>query len=157
MNLNLTLLGQMITFAVFIWFTMKFVWPPIMKAIRQRQKEIADGLAAAERGKKELELAKHRSVETIRDAKLKASQLIDQAHARALQIVEEAKETARHDVEHMLQHGKEEVTQMMETARDHIREEVSTLAVTGAEKIMEKDVDQKTHDKMLNHLLEGLS
>src|SRR3990167_8035414 len=113
MSINLTLIGQMITFLIFIWFTMRYVWPPIIKAIHDRQKQIADGLAASERGKRELELAQHKSVELLRDAKFSASQIIEQANKRAMQIVEEAKEQARVESQHILDNASREVSQLL--------------------------------------------
>ena len=95
MNINFTLISQAVAFSVFIWFTVKFVWPPLLRAIEERQKQIADGLAAGERGKKELELASHRSSEVLKEAKQRATEIITQAEKRAAEIVEEAKENAK--------------------------------------------------------------
>src|SRR5882672_9963457 len=105
MNINATLIGQMITFAVFVIFTMKFVWPPITKALQDREKKIADGLAAAEKGERSLDLATHKAKEIIQEAKVNANQLVEQAHARAAQLVEEAKEIARQESDRIVTHA----------------------------------------------------
>lgn len=156
MSINLTLLGQIITFLVFIGFTMRYVWPPIMKAVHDRQKRIADGLEAGERGKRELELAKHKSVDILRDAKLEASQLVEQANKRSGQIIEEAKEQARKEGQQIIDYAKTEVEQMIASAKDSLRKEMASLVVQGAEKVIEKEIDQSAHDKLLNELVAEL-
>src|ERR1700722_15503516 len=109
MDINATLIGQLLTFLILIWFTMKYVWPPLTKAMRDREKKIAAGLAAAERGKKELEHAEHKALTIIRDAKLEASQVIELAHKRSSQIVEEGKENARIEGNRILAHAQDEI------------------------------------------------
>jgi len=156
MSINLTLIGQMITFLIFIWFTMRYVWPPITKAIQERQKRIADGLAAAERGQRELELAQHKSVEILRDAKLEASRIVEQANKRAAHISEEAKEQARIDSQQILANADREVHQMLMTAKESLRKEVADLVVAGAEKVIEKEIDQRSHEKLLKDLITEL-
>ena len=113
MNINATLFGQMITFTIFVIFTMKFVWPHITKALSDRQKKIADGLAAAERGERSLELAQHKVADLLRDAKIKSSAMIDQANYRANHIIEDAKNLARDEGELMLALAAEEINQEM--------------------------------------------
>lgn len=157
MEINITLLGQMITFAVFVWFTMRYVWPPIMRAMKARQQRISEGLEAAEQGKKELELAQHKSTEIIREAKLEASQIVEQANNRAAQILEEAKEDARQESQKILNRAHQEVEQMTLTAKEELRNELSSLVVDGAEKVVEKEIDPKTHQKMLDELVAELS
>lgn len=157
MSINLTLIGQIITFCVFIWFTMKYVWPPITKAMRERQKHIADGLEAAERGQRELELAQHKSVEMIRDAKLEASHIIEHANQRSVQIIEEAKEQARQESQNIVKHANTEVQQMIVTAKESLRNQVAGLAVSGAKKIVQHDIDEKTHERLLAELADELS
>ncbi len=156
MTINITLLGQIITFLVFIWFTMRYVWPPIMKAVHDRQKRIADGLEAAERGKRELELAKHKSVDILRDAKLEASQLVEQANKRSGQIIEEAKEQARQESQQIIDYAKTEVGQMVESAKEALRKDLANLVVDGAQKVIEKEIDPHSHDKVLNELVAEL-
>lgn len=157
MEMNITLLGQMITFAVFVWFTMRYVWPPIMKAMKARQQRISEGLEAAEQGKRELELAQHKSNEIIRDAKAEASHIVEQANNRAAQILEEAKEDARQESQKILNHAQQEVEQLKLSAKEELRNELSSLVVDGAERIVRKEVDAQTHKTMLDELMTELS
>ncbi|OGT30035.1 MAG: F0F1 ATP synthase subunit B [Gammaproteobacteria bacterium RIFCSPHIGHO2_12_FULL_35_23] len=156
MNINLTLIGQMITFIVFIWFTMRYVWPPITKAMQERQKRISEGLSAAERGKRELELAKHKATEILREAKLNASHLIEQANKRAVQIIEEAKEQARKESQQIIDYAHTEIEQMTANTKDALRKEVADLVVTGAEKVIEKEINKQIHDKVIDELVAEL-
>lgn len=153
MNINLTLIGQMITFLVFVAFTMKYVWPPITKALRDRQKRIAEGLAAADRGKHELELAQHKSAEIIRDAKLQAAKYIEEANKRGLHIVEEAKEQARLASERIIQLAQEDILIERNNAREALRQEIAGLALMGASKILGKEVDEASNSAMINTLI----
>jgi len=150
MNLNLTLFAQAAAFAIFIWFTVRFVWPPILRAIEQRQKTIADGLAAAERGKQDLELASRRAADVIREAKEQAQEILAQAEKRAGQLVEEAKNSAKAEGDRMVAAAKAEVEQEVSRAKDTLRAQVAVLAVRGAEKILRREVDAKTHADLLN-------
>jgi len=152
-NINLTLIGQMITFLVFVAFTMKYVWPPITKALRDRQKRIAEGLAAADRGKHELELAQHKSAEIIRDAKLQAAKYIEEANKRGLHIVEEAKEQARLASERIIQLAQEDILIERNNAREALRQEIAGLALMGASKILGKEVDEASNSAMINTLI----
>lgn len=149
MNINFTLFAQAIAFSVFIWFTVKFVWPPLLRAIENRQKTIADGLAAGERGRLELELASHRSVDALKEAKHQASDIIAQAEKRASQIIEEAKGTANDERNRILIGAKAEVEQEVFRARETLRQHVADLAVAGAEKILRREVDAKAHAELL--------
>lgn len=153
MNINLTLLGEMITFAIFVWFTMKFVWPPITKAMAAREKKIADGLADAEKAKRQLELAQIKSKEMLQDAKLQAAHLVDQANQRAMRLVEEAKETARKEEKMILDRAKVEADQAFNQAKQELEAEVVKLAVAMAEKILERDVDANAHKKLFKELV----
>ncbi len=152
MNINLTLIGQSITFALFVWFCMKFVWPPIMGALEARRKEIADGLAAAERGLHEQELAEKRAAEHIKEAKGQASDIVTQAQKRASEIVEEAKSDAKTEASRIVTGAKAEIEQETNRAREHLRKEVVGLAIAGAEKILKREVDKDTHANTLNDL-----
>ena len=152
MNINLTLIGQSITFALFVWFCMKFIWPPIMGALEARRKEIADGLAAAERGQHEQELAEKRAAERIKDAKGQASDIISQAQKRAGEIVEEAKGDARTEAERIVTGANAEIEQETNRAREQLRQEVVTLAIAGAEKVLKREVDKDAHASTLNDL-----
>jgi F-type H+-transporting ATPase subunit b len=149
MNINMTLIGQSITFAIFVWFCMKFVWPPIVNALEARKKQIADGLAAADRGKHELELAARRASETLHDAKLKASDIIAQAEKRAAQIVDEAKNAAKDEGDRMITAARAEIEQESHRAREALRAEVATLVVAGAGKVLRREVDAKAHADLL--------
>ena len=152
MNINFTLIAQAIAFAVLIWFTVKFVWPPLLNAIETRQKEIADGLAAAQEGKSALEVAAKKSEATLNEAKQKASEIIGQAEKRATQIIEEAKGNAKAEGERILTGAKAEIDQEVNRAKEGLRAQVSALAVSGAEKILRKEIDSKAHSEMLSKL-----
>lgn len=152
MNINFTLVAQAIAFAVLIWFTVKFVWPPLLKAIETRQKEIADGLAAAQEGKSALEVAAKKSEAALTEAKQKASEIIGQAEKRASQIIEEAKNNAKVEGERIIAGAKAEIDQEVNRAKEGLRAQVSSLAVAGAEKILRKEIDAKAHSDMLSKL-----
>ncbi|MDT7848611.1 F0F1 ATP synthase subunit B [Methylophilus sp. VKM B-3414] len=152
MNINFTLIAQAIAFAVLIWFTVKFVWPPLLKAIETRQKEIADGLAAAQEGKNALEVAAKKSEATLNEAKQKASEIIGQAEKRAAQIIDEAKANAKAEGDRIIAGAKAEIDQEVNRAKEGLRAQVSTLAVAGAEKILRKEIDAKAHSEMLSKL-----
>jgi F-type H+-transporting ATPase subunit b len=157
MEINLTLLGQMITFAVFVWFTMKYIWPPITKAMQDRQTRIAEGLAASDKGKKSLELAEHRSVKILQSARLDASQLLEKANKRAAEIIEKAKADARIESDNILAHAQTDIKQARASVIEDLRKEVSTLSMLGAEKILQREIDPTAHEKMLSRLTEQLS
>lgn len=149
MNINLTLIGQSITFFLFVWFCMKFVWPPVVTALEARRKQIADGLAAADRGKHELELAAKRAAETLQEAKQKAAEIIAQAEKRANQVIEESKDTAKVEGDRQIAAAKAEIEQEIHRAREQLRGEVAALVVAGAEKILRREVDAKAHGDLL--------
>ena len=152
MNINFTLIAQAIAFSVLIWFTVKFVWPPLLKAIETRQKEIADGLAAASEGRNALEVAAKKSEVTLNEAKQKASEIVGQAEKRATQIVEEAKGNAKTEGDRIITGAKAEIDQEVNRAKEGLRAQVSALAVAGAEKILRKEIDGKAHSEMLTKL-----
>jgi len=152
MNINFTLIAQAIAFAVLIWFTVKFVWPPLLTAIEARQKEIADGLAAAQEGKSALEVAAKKSETTLNEAKQKATEIIGQAEKRAAQIIDEAKGNAKAEGDRIIAGAKAEIDQEVNRAKEGLRAQVSTLAVAGAEKILRKEIDAKAHSEMLTKL-----
>ena len=156
MNINLTLIGQTITFIVFVWFCMKFVWPPIMKALEERKKKISDGLAAAERGEHEMELARKRATEDLRQAKQQAQEIINLAHKRAGEIVDEAKEQARTESERILAAANAEIEQEANRAKEQLRKEVASLAVAGASKLIKKEIDEKANEALLKDLVAQL-
>ena len=156
MSINATLIGQMIWFALFIWITMKFVWPPLQKAMADRQQQIADGLAAAERGKHDLELASKRSADVLREAKDRATGITAEADKRAREIVEEAKDAAKVEAEKVFNGKMAELGQETERARSALRERVAELAVAGAEKILRREVNAGAHADMLAALKQEL-
>jgi F-type H+-transporting ATPase subunit b len=149
MNINMTLIGQSITFAFFVWFCMKFIWPPIVGALEARKKLIADGLAAADRGKNELELAAKRASETLHEAKIKAAEIIAQAEKRASQIVEESKIAAKDEGERMITAAKSEIEQESHRAREALRSDVAALVVAGAGKVLRREVNAQAHADLL--------
>ena len=152
MNINFTLIAQAIAFAVLIWFTVKFVWPPLLTAIETRQKEIADGLAAAQEGRSALDVAAKNSAATLNEAKQKASEIIGQAEKRGSQIVEEAKGNAKVEGDRILAGAKAEIDQEVNRAKEGLRAQVSALAIAGAEKILRREIDGKAHSEMLAKL-----
>jgi len=152
MNINLTLIGQSITFFVFVWFCMKYIWPPLMNALNERKKHIADGLAAAERGQHEQKLAQDRAVETLRDSKTQAGEVINQAQKRAGDIIEEAKGDSRTEAERILIAARAEIDQEVNRAREELRKQVAALALAGAGKVLEREIDEATHSKLLDDL-----
>lgn len=152
MNINMTLIGQTIAFAIFVWFCIKYVWPPISNALHERQKKIADGLDAASRATRDLELAQEQASQTLRESKEQASQILEQANRRAAQIVEEARVEARAEGERLIAGARAEIEQEIHRAKDELRAQVSHLAIVGAERVLEASVDEKTHRELLDKL-----
>ncbi len=152
MNLNATLIGQMVAFVIFIYLTHRFVWPPIVAAMAERTKRIADGLQAADKAEKDLELAKQKVVEQLTSAKKEAAAIIDQANKRAIEIVEEAKEKARVEADRVKAAAQAEIEQATSRAKEELRSKVVTLALAGAEKILESSIDQNAHNELVNKL-----
>jgi len=156
MNINLTLIGQSITFMVFVWFCMKYVWPPIVNALRERQKKIADGLAAAEQGVRDRELAKGKAAEILKEAKAQAQEILAGAERRGNSIVEEAKGDAKQEGQRIVDAARAEIEQEVNRAREALRAQVAGLVVTGAERVLEKEIDAKAHKKLLDDLVAQL-
>lgn len=156
MDINATILGQAIAFVIFVWFCMKYVWPPLMSAIEARQKQIADGLADADRAKKDLELAKSEVKDKLKEAKVQASELIDQASKRGSQIVEEAKQDAVAERDKILAQARAEIESERNRAREELRKQVAVLAVVGAEKILQRSIDSSAHHDILDKLAQEL-
>lgn len=152
MNLNMTFFGQMISFAILVIFTMKFIWPPLNAALEERQKKIAEGLAAADRSQKDLAVAQERVNEALKDARVKANEIIDQAHARANQIVDAAKNEAIAEANRQKALAEAEIDAAATRAREELRKQVSTLAVTGAEKLLKREIDANAHKALLDEL-----
>lgn len=156
MNINATLIGQMITFALLVVFTMKYVWPPIMKAMHDRQKRIAEGLASAERGVHEQELAKARSAEMLKEAKQQAAEIISQAQKRAAEIVEQSRHEAQAEGERQLHAAKAEIDLEFNRAREQLRGQVVSIAVAGAGKVLKREIDAQAHARLLDDLVSQL-
>lgn len=152
MNLNYTLFGQMISFAILIWFTVKFIWPPLMAAIEERQQKIAEGLAAADNAQKNLAQAQDKVNEALKDARGKANEIIDQAHARANQIVDAAKNDAIAEGNRQKALAQSEIDASANRAREDLRRQVSALAVSGAEKLLRREIDASVHKALLDEL-----
>ncbi|EKE75953.1 F0F1 ATP synthase subunit B [Gallaecimonas xiamenensis] len=156
MSINATLLGQAIAFIIFVLFCMKYVWPPLIRAIEERQKKIADGLASADRAAKDLELAQAKATDTIKAAKADAGALIEQANKRKAQIIEEAQAEALAEKAKILAAGQAEVEAERVRAKEDLRKQVAALAIAGAEKILERSIDEAAHRDILDKIVADL-
>ena len=150
MNINVTLFAQMIAFALFVWFCMKYVWPPIMSALEERKTKIEEGLAAAERGQHEQELGQQRALGIMKDAKATASDIVSQAQKRAAEIVDEAKQDAKTEGERLITAAQAEIEQESNRAREELRSKVGDLAVAAAEKILQKEINKSAHESIVD-------
>jgi F-type H+-transporting ATPase subunit b len=156
MNINITLVAQALVFAAFIWFTVRFVWPPLLRAIEARQKQIADGLAAAEKGKQSLESSSRQAEKVIQEARARAAEIISQAEKRDAQMIEEAKSAAKAEGEREKAAAKADIQQELARAREQLRGQVAALAVAGAEKILQREVDARAHAELLDGIKKQL-
>lgn len=156
MNLNATLFAQIVVFFVLAWFTMQFVWPPIVKALDERAKKIADGLAAAEQGKKDLELASQRSAEAIKEGRVKAAELIANAEKRANQVIEEAKKTAQAEYDKIIANAKNDAEQEAIRVKEELRLKMSELVISGAEQILRREINQQNNADILKQIQQVL-
>ncbi|MCR9105350.1 MAG: F0F1 ATP synthase subunit B [Gammaproteobacteria bacterium] len=156
MNINLTLIGQMLAFAGFVLFCMKYVWPPILAAMAEREQKIADGLAAADRASHDLELAQEKAVERLKEAKTEAAGIVDSANKRANQIVEEAKDAALVEAERVKAAAQAEIEQETNRARETLRGQVAALSLAGAEKVLGAEIDQSAHNALVEKLASEL-
>jgi len=152
MNINATLLGQAIVFGILIWFSVKFIWPPLVKAIEDRQKKIAEGLAAAERGQTELQSAHGEAQAIVNQAREQAKKIVDQAHKREVSIVEEARNTAVEEGKRIVESSRQDAQQEKARARDELRKDVATLAVAGASRLLQREIDAKAHAELIEQL-----
>lgn len=157
MGINATLIGQMITFGLLVLFTMKFVWPPVTKALQERQKKIADGLAAAERAERELELAQHKATDEMRDAKLQAAKIIEQADKRVATIIEEGKEQARREGDRLIEIARQEIEQERKNMRAELSQSVAGIALKGAEKIIGRQMDESANSDIIDQLVKEVA
>jgi F-type H+-transporting ATPase subunit b len=151
-NITVTLIAQMLAFILLIWFVNRVMWKPMMGLMEARQKRIADGLAAAERGKQEQADAEKRAAELLEESKQKAADIIAQAQRRAKEIEEEAKESAKADAERIKTAAEAEIEREVNQAREHLRAQVASIAIAGAEKVLKQKIDAKAHDKLLSDL-----
>lgn len=153
MNLNLTLIGQAISFAIFVIFCMKYVWPPIMGALRERQAKIAESLAAAEQGEQRREEAEAEIETILQDAKAQAAEIVAAAQKRANEMVEDSKETARSEGERLMASAQSEIEQEVISAREALRKQVGSIAIDGARKILGAEVNADAHAKVIDDLV----
>ena len=152
MSINATLIGQMITFALLVWFTMKYVWPPLLQALEDRKKKIAEGLAAAEKGQHEMDLAEKRATGLLREAKDQAADIVTLAQKRAGELVEESKKSAKDEGERIVTAARAEIDREIQKAREELRHEVAGLAVNAAEQILRSEVDRNKHKAIIDNL-----
>ncbi|HEY4145741.1 F0F1 ATP synthase subunit B [Pinirhizobacter sp.] len=152
MNINMTFLGQMLSFAILVWFTTKFIWPQINGAIEERQKKVADGLDAAERARSELKDADARVAVEIKQARLQSSEIIDKAQQQANQIIDKARVDAIEEINRLKAAAQDDIASMAQKAREQLRAQVSQLAIRGAEKIVQREIDPASHKAMLDQL-----
>jgi F-type H+-transporting ATPase subunit b len=156
MNINLTLFGEMITFAIFVWFTMRFIWPPLTQALEERREKIAAGLAAAEKSKRDLELTQHKVTDILNEAKAQAAHMVEQANQRANHIVEESKARARAEGDRLLAIAKNDIDREVNSAREALMNQISSLVISGAEKVLQHEVNKSANDKLIAEMMSGL-
>jgi len=151
-SINITLIGQMITFALLVWFTMKYIWPPLIAALEERKKRIADGLAAADKGQENMRLAEKKAKGVIKEAKEQSSEIVNLAQKRAGEIVEESKDTAKKEGERLIIAANARIEQEKQHARESLRKEVAALAINAAEKILAAEIDEAKHHDIVSHI-----
>ena len=153
MDINLTLIGQAIAMLVFVWFCMKFIWPPLMQALEDRRKQVADGIAAGEKGKRDLEAAREQAQGIVSEARGKAAKIVDDANARYAAILGEAKTDGVKERERQLEQAQAEIAQAVNRARDELRDQVSAIAIAGAERILKREIDPKAHAELIAEMV----
>jgi F-type H+-transporting ATPase subunit b len=151
-SINATLIGQMITFALLIWFTMTYIWPPLLNSLEERKKKIADGLAAAEKGREDLELAQKRAKVVLKDAKEQSSEIVSLAQKRASEIVEESKDNAKKEGDRLILAAKAQVEQEIQQTKENLRREVAALAMSAAEQILSAEIDKTKHQELVGKI-----
>lgn len=156
MDLNATIIGQSIAFFIFVWFCMKYVFPPVNAILEERQKKIADGLEAADRAQRDLNLAQNKAADELREAKVKSAEIIELANKRASQIVDDAKEKAREEGQRLINGAKAEIDMEIQRAREILRAQVAAIAIAGAEKILETSIDQAANEELVKKLASEL-
>lgn len=152
MSINATLIGQMITFALLVWFTMKYIWPPLFDSLEERRKKIAEGLAAAEKGQEEMHLAEKKAKSVLKEAKEQSSEIVSLAQKRANEIVEESKDAAKKEGERLILVARAQIEQEMQQAKESLRQEVVALALAAAEQILCAEIDQAKHQNIINNV-----
>ncbi|HEY8035944.1 F0F1 ATP synthase subunit B [Methylobacter sp.] len=152
MSINATLIGQMITFALLVWFTMKYIWPPLFDSLEERKKKIADGLAAAEKGQEAMQLAEKKAKGVLKEAKEQSSEIVNLAQKRANELVEASKETAKKEGERLILVAKAQIEQEKQQAKESLRKEVSALALRAAEQILSAEIDKTKHQDLLSKI-----
>ena len=152
MSIIATLIGQMITFGLLVWFTMKYVWPPLMQALEERKKKIADGLAAGEKGKQSLELADKKAKSSLKEAKDQAAEIVNLAQKRATDLAEEKREAAKQEGERIILQARSEIDREIQQAKEDLRQQVAHLAISAAEQILKREVDINKHKEIINNL-----
>ncbi|MFZ2405417.1 MAG: F0F1 ATP synthase subunit B [Methylobacter sp.] len=152
MSINATLIGQMITFALLVWFTMKYIWPPLFDSLEERKKKIADGLAAAEKGQEAMHLAEKKAKGVLKEAKEQSSEIVNLAQKRANELVEASKDTAKKEGERLILVAKAQIEQEKQQAIENLRKEVSALALRAAEQILSAEIDKTKHQDILSKI-----
>jgi F-type H+-transporting ATPase subunit b len=155
-SINATLIGQMITFALLVWFTMKYIWPPLFNSLEERKKKISEGLAAADKSQEDLKLAEKKAKNIIKEAKDQSSEIVNLAQKRANEIVEESKDNANKEAERRIQAAKAQIDQEIEQTKEALRKEVAALAVSAAQQILGAEVDQKKHQDIISKVSDKL-
>lgn len=152
MSINATLIGQMITFALLVWFTMTYIWPPLFNSLEERKKKIADGLAAAEKGREDMELAQKKAKGVLKDAKDQSSEIVSLAQKRANEIVEESKDNAKKEGDRLIVAAKAQIEQEIQQTKESLRREVAALAVSAAEQILSAEIDKNKHQELVSKI-----
>jgi len=155
-SINATLIGQMITFTLLVWFTMQYVWPPLIEALEERKKKITEGLAAAEKGQEDVKLAEKKALKYLKEAKAESANIIALAQKRANDVVEESKDTAKLEGEKMIESARAQIEQEIQHAKESLRKEVSSLALKAAEQILQEEVDKAKHKDMISKVSQQL-
>ncbi len=156
MSINATLIGQMITFALLVWFTMTYIWPPLFNSLEERKKKIADGLAAAEKGREDMDLAQKKAKGVLKDAKDQSSEIVSLAQKRANEIVEESKDNAKKEGDRLILAAKAQIEQEIQQTKENLRREVAALAVSAAEQILSAEIDKNKHQDLVNKISDKL-
>jgi F-type H+-transporting ATPase subunit b len=155
-SINATLIGQMITFALLVWFTMTYIWPPLFNSLEERKKKIADGLAAAEKGREDMDLAQKKAKVVLKDAKDQSSEIVSLAQRRANEIVEESKDNAKKEGDRLILAAKAQIEQEIQQTKENLRREVAALAVSAAEQILSAEIDKNKHQDLVNKISDKL-